>query len=95
MVLVVKNPPAMQETGRSPGGGHGYPLQFSCLENPCAQRSLAGYSPQGHKELDKTEQLIQHAHTHRRQRRGQAEVGGGGLYWKNVKGRTQARAATS
>ena len=22
------------ESGRSPGGGHGYPLQYSCLENP-------------------------------------------------------------
>ena len=21
-------------TGRSPGGGHGNPLQYSCLENP-------------------------------------------------------------
>ena len=21
-------------SGRSPGGGHGYPLQYSCLENP-------------------------------------------------------------
>ena len=30
--------------GRSPGGGHGNPLQYSCLENPHAQ-SLAGYSP--------------------------------------------------
>ena len=40
----VKNPPAMQETqadtgsiprlGRSPGGGHGNPLQYSSLENP-------------------------------------------------------------
>ena len=26
--------------GRSPGGGHGYPLQYSCLENPHGQRSL-------------------------------------------------------
>ena len=29
--------PSMQETlgqGRSPGGGHGTPLQYSCLENP-------------------------------------------------------------
>ena len=26
--------------GRSPGGGHGNPLQYSCLENPHAQRSL-------------------------------------------------------
>ena len=21
-------------SGRSPGGGHGHPLQYSCLENP-------------------------------------------------------------
>ena len=41
--------------GRSPGGGHGNPLQDSCLENPCGQRSLAGCSPQGCKELDTTE----------------------------------------
>ena len=39
----VKNMPAMQETqetgsipgsGRSPGGGHGNPVQYSCLETP-------------------------------------------------------------
>ena len=29
--------------GRSSGGGHGNPLQYSCLENPHGQRSLAGY----------------------------------------------------
>ena len=28
--------------GRSPGGGHGNPLQYSSLENPQQQRSLAG-----------------------------------------------------
>ena len=33
------------------------PLQYSCLENPRGQRSLAGYSPRGHKELDTTERL--------------------------------------
>ena len=27
--------------GRPPGGGHGNLLQYSCLENPCGQRSLA------------------------------------------------------
>ena len=43
--------------GRSPGEGHGNPLQYSCLENPYGQRSLAGYSPWGHKELDMTERL--------------------------------------
>ena len=36
--------------GSSPGGGHGNPLQYSCLENPHGQRSLAGYSPWDRKE---------------------------------------------
>ena len=49
--------------GRSPGGGPGNPLQYSCLENPHGQRNLAGYSPWGHKELDTTEQLSIHAQT--------------------------------
>ena len=43
--------------GRSPGGGHGNPLQCSCLNHPHGQRSLVGYSPCGRKELDTTEQL--------------------------------------
>ena len=43
--------------GRSPREGHGNPLQYSCLENPLGQKSLAGYSPWGHKESDMTEQL--------------------------------------
>ena len=65
MVLVVKNPPAnagdvrdagsIPGSGRSSGGGHGNPPQYSCLENPHGQRSLAGYSLWGHKELDTTE----------------------------------------
>ena len=42
---------------RSSGGGHGNPLQYSCLENPHGQKSLVGYSPSGHKELDMTEGL--------------------------------------
>ena len=41
--------------GRSPGGEHGNPVQYSCLENPHGQRSLAGYSPWNLKELDRTE----------------------------------------
>ena len=48
---MVKNPPAnagdvalIPGLGRSPGGGHGNPLQYSCLENPPGQRSLVGYS---------------------------------------------------
>ena len=44
--------------GRSPGGGHGNPPQYSCLENLHGQRSLAGYdSPWGHKESGTTERL--------------------------------------
>ena len=41
--------------GRSPGGGHDNPLQYSCLRNPMDKGSLAGYSPWGHKESDRTE----------------------------------------
>ena len=43
--------------GRFPGGGYGNPLQYSCLENPHGQRSLAGYSPWDPKESDPTERL--------------------------------------
>ena len=38
--------------GRSPRGGHGNPLQYSCLENSHGQRGLVAYSPWGHKESD-------------------------------------------
>ena len=41
--------------GRSPGGGHGIPLQYSCLENPYGQNSLAGYNLWGKKESGMTE----------------------------------------
>ena len=44
VALVVKNPPAVAGDireagsipglGKSPGGGHGIPLQYSCLKNP-------------------------------------------------------------
>ena len=43
--------------GRSSGGEHGNPHRYSFLENPHGQRSLVGYSPWGHKELDMTERL--------------------------------------
>ena len=36
-------------SGRCPGGGHGNPLQYSCLELSHGQRSLVSYSPQGHR----------------------------------------------
>ena len=43
--------------GRSPGEGHGDPLQYSGLENPHGQKSLMGYSPWGRKESGITEWL--------------------------------------
>ena len=62
MALVVKNTPAntgdiasVPGLGRSPGGGHGNILQYSCLENPMDMRSLAGYGLWGRKESDTTE----------------------------------------
>jgi len=55
MVVVKKNPPASARdvkdtgsipgSGRSPGGEHSNPVQYSHLENPRGQRSLVGYNP--------------------------------------------------
>ena len=49
-ILVVKNPPtnagnirevdSILGSRRSPGGGHGDPLQYSCLENPLDRGAL-------------------------------------------------------
>ena len=60
--------------GRSPGIGNGRVLQYSCLENSVAQRSLEGYSPWRCKELEMTVHAHSstcagshtgaHAHTH-------------------------------
>ena len=43
--------------GRSPEGGYGNPLQYTCLEKPHGQRSLVGYSPWGYKQVGITERL--------------------------------------
>ena len=74
VALVVKNPPvnagdireagSIPGWGRSPGGGHGNPLQYSCLENSHGQRRLAGYSPWGHTKWTQLKRLsMQHAYT--------------------------------
>ena len=67
VMLVVKNLPAdagdvrdsssIPGSERFPGGGHGNPLQYSCLEQDSCrgQRSLVGYSPQSCIESDTTE----------------------------------------
>ena len=53
-------PGSIPGLGRSPGGGHGNPLQDSSLEDSYGQRSLVGYSPWSCKEFDMTEQLSTH-----------------------------------
>ena len=65
VVPVVKNPPAnagdtgdvgsIPGLGRSPGGGHGNPLQYSCLENPMDRRAWWAAVHGVAKELDMTE----------------------------------------
>ena len=52
VALVVKDPPtnagnvrdagSMPGSGRAPGGGHGNPLQYSCLENPMDRGAWRG-----------------------------------------------------
>ena len=64
MVPVIKNPPAKSSipgSGRRPGEGNGkHPTPVFLPGESHGQRSLAGYSPQGCKELD----MIDHrAHT--------------------------------
>ena len=55
----IRDASSVPGSGRSPGGGHGNPLQYSCLETPHGQRSLGGggYSPWGRMESDTTELL--------------------------------------
>ena len=65
MVLVIKNSPAnagdtgdsdsMPGSGRFPGGGHGNPLQYSCLENP-TDRGAQRAGVHGVAEPDPTEE---------------------------------------
>ena len=66
--LLVKNPPtsagnlrdtgSVSGSGRCPGGGHGDPLQYSCLENPM-DRGVWQVMVHGVMESDTTE----YAHT--------------------------------
>ena len=52
----VEDPGSIPGSGRFPGEGNGYPLQYSCLENPTDR---GAWQPTIHKvtESDTTEQL--------------------------------------
>ena len=59
---MVKNPPANagdRGTGLrgSPGGGHGSPLQYSCLENPMDRGAWQAYGSHSGKKSDLTEAI--------------------------------------
>ena len=49
---------SIPELRKSPGGGHGNPLQYCCLVNSHGQRSLEGYNPWGCKESDTTKYTL-------------------------------------
>ena len=64
-VSVVKNPSAkagakdaglIPGLGRSPGGGHGNPLQYSCLENP---KDIAAWQATDHRVAKSRTQVKQ------------------------------------
>ena len=71
MALLVKNLPdkagdrrdvgSIPGSGKSPGGGHGNPLQDSCLESP-ADRGACQATVHGVAESDTTE-VTYHMHT--------------------------------
>ena len=50
--------------GRSPRGGNGNPLQYSCQEISHGQRGLVCYSPQGQKMSATPERMSTSMHTH-------------------------------
>ena len=72
VALVVENPPAsiggitdsdsIPGWGRSPGGGHGNPLQDSCLENPMARGAWRD-TIHGLTKSDGTDHTHTHTHT--------------------------------
>ena len=71
MALVVKNPPvnagdvrdagSIPESERSPEGGHGNPLQYSCLENPMDR---GPWQPTVHRVTKSQTEWSNIAHTH-------------------------------
>ena len=73
MVLVVKDPPAnaggasdidsIPGSKGSPGGGHGTPLQCSCLEKPMGRGAWQATVHGVAKSWTQLKQLSRHAHT--------------------------------
>ena len=51
-------------TGKSPGGGHGNPLQYYCQGNPMDREAWWATVHRVTKESDMTERSHTHTHTH-------------------------------
>ena len=51
-------------SGRSPGGGNGNPLQYSCLENSMDRGAWRATVHGGHKKSNITDRLSVYMHTH-------------------------------
>ena len=74
---MVKNPPtyagdirdtgSIPGSGRSPGGGHGNPLQYSCLENPMDRGASWATVHRVRKSGTQTE-VTEHAGMHNREK---------------------------
>ena len=70
---MVKNPLSKKETqetrvlwsGRSPGGGHGNPLLYSCLENPMDRRAWQAMVHRVTKSQTRLKQLSTHTYISR------------------------------
>ena len=67
---MVENPPvnagdagSIPGSGRSPGGGHGHPLQYSCLGNPMDRGAWWAAVRGVTKESDTTEVTNTHTNT--------------------------------
>ena len=50
-------------SGMSPGGGHGTPLQCSCLENPMDREEPGGLQSMGLQKVRMTEVTGTHTHS--------------------------------
>ena len=74
VTLMIKNPPtnagdirdmgSVPGLGISPGGGHGNPLQYSCLENPIDRGSWWATVHRVAKSQTQLKQLSTHAQTY-------------------------------
>ena len=59
-----EDPGSVPGLGRSPGGGHGNPLQYSCLENPIDRGSWWATVHRVAKSQTQLKQLSTHAQTY-------------------------------